>query len=483
MTPQSQVYISQRDNYAGKFGFVYRSSAIFYYKLTQEEKTTISFMDYWGPKRSLEVYVIALLRDMDGNLIRREELLFMRGQVLNYRPEVPTVPFEGSVEIEVFCAKNMVIPYAAIMAVYERPGSVSMVHSYSRVYSPHEVEEARTTARGEESCWTIRDSSLVKGFAVFHNGNVRQDPQQMKLEIINSQNDRLQHQIDFPSMGPYETVKIYPSDYVPELVDFLGGEPGNASLSFQVGNAFTRMLLGNETIDGREMQVTHSNFNYSQHIMDTVANSDQAYMLIPQIPSADLRVVVYPDCTRGQYSIKHLEMETAFSDGIRLEFPVNPGIVEFGANGGQMPTRIVTGLIGSVENTDNVLPFESSLGVEHADIPAKHSHWGLVSANSKLRSRLYIMDSSHGGETMRERRFDISLYSSTYHTPLSKELSAQELEDLRSGILYMSELFPEAESFLDDDFGYFFLTSEYGWARVSTTLESPARCMTYEHSF
>src|SRR5262245_26779286 len=128
----TRLKISQADNFAGNFGEVLRSSAIFYYRRAADFQTVISFMDYWKAKRGLDVAVIASTRDLAGNLLRRERLGFDRGTVINYQPDLPDDAIEGSVEIEVFATRNMVIPYSAIMAVYRGRSSLSMVHSYAR---------------------------------------------------------------------------------------------------------------------------------------------------------------------------------------------------------------------------------------------------------------------------------------------------------------------------------------------------------------
>ena len=146
-----KVYISQKDNYAGAFGLVYRSSANFYFRQSNTFKTTISFMDYWRIKRGISVMVVASTRSMDGKLLMREQLTFKNGSIINFSPDMlrsGIAIFEGAIEIEVFASENMVIPYSAIMAVYEAENSISMVHSYSRTYSPHEVEEGRTISAG-----------------------------------------------------------------------------------------------------------------------------------------------------------------------------------------------------------------------------------------------------------------------------------------------------------------------------------------------
>ena len=124
-----KMIINQKDHYAGNCGLALRSSAVFYYLASPLVRTTISVSNYWKFKNNLDVTIVASTRGMDGTLARREVLEFNDGLVLNYRPQEN---FEGSVEIEALSLKNLRIPYAAIMAIYESPRSVSMVHSYAR---------------------------------------------------------------------------------------------------------------------------------------------------------------------------------------------------------------------------------------------------------------------------------------------------------------------------------------------------------------
>ena len=42
-----KILVSQADNFAGNFGEVLRSSAIFWVKNSKQLKTTISFSNYW----------------------------------------------------------------------------------------------------------------------------------------------------------------------------------------------------------------------------------------------------------------------------------------------------------------------------------------------------------------------------------------------------------------------------------------------------
>ncbi|MDB6002239.1 MAG: hypothetical protein JWP52_3938, partial [Rhizobacter sp.] len=123
--------ISQRENYSANFGEVLRSSAIFWVKQDEGVSTVISFGNYWKFKNNTDVTLVLNARGHGGQLIERRRISFDDGEVMNLRPADGV----ASIEIEVFSLRNMRIPYSAIMAVYECKDSISMVHSYSRVYS------------------------------------------------------------------------------------------------------------------------------------------------------------------------------------------------------------------------------------------------------------------------------------------------------------------------------------------------------------
>jgi len=276
--------ISFRDNMAGAFGLVLRSSAIFYYRKNKNFQTTISFMNYWKAKRSLDVAVVASTRDMAGQLLAREQLKMTTHAVINYQPQIDRDEFEGSIEIEVFGTQNMVIPYAAVMAVYETPRAISTVHSYARAYSNFEVEERRTISSGSEGCWSLRDTDEVDSFCVFHNGSRATAPQACRLEVKNHLGEGRNITIDMPKLSPYQSIKLKPKDHVPGLVAFLAGNIGQASLTYSLGEGFTRMLVGNERWDGGDFQVTHSNFNYREQKTDYLDDAKQgSFMHVPSL--------------------------------------------------------------------------------------------------------------------------------------------------------------------------------------------------------
>ena len=178
-----KLHISQTDNYKKNFGIAYRTSTIFYFKKSKNFNTLVNFMDYWKIKKSMDVMLIASIRDLNGKLFFRERIFFDKGFVINYTPKIDQENFEGSVEVEAIANGDLGIPYAAMLVIYEAEKSVSMVHGYTRTYSPHEIEEGKVIELGEEGGLVCRDTEKVRSFIIGHNGISRQ-PEQEAMEVL-----------------------------------------------------------------------------------------------------------------------------------------------------------------------------------------------------------------------------------------------------------------------------------------------------------
>ncbi len=462
-----------------------RSSAIFYFKQGAGWRTTISFMNYWRLKRELEVSVFASVRDESGALVRRERLSFDAGQVVDYAPTIPGRPeAEGSVEIEVFCLNNMRIPYAAVMAVYETARGVSMVHSYARTYSPHEIEEGRTIARGEESCWTLRDDARFRSFGVFHNGGHAQPAQSVELAVRNAQGRVRRAAIALGELKPYALVKIVPSEHIDGLASFLDGKIGNASISYVVQDAFTRMLVGNEARDGGDCQITHSNFNYSRHKTDAVDGKAEAYMEAPALGGRRREVLVYPDSDSGRYHVSGEGKSVAFATGeaVRLPLSSGPQRLVFRKDGDSLPTRIVTALILE-QPVEGLLPAECSLGVATTLRPPKRLWWGLCAADAGLDSLLVVHPfAALYGDVAAGTSLHVRLYGSRRQDFLETKLGAEALPRLGDGAP-LTELFPGAREFLAGGLGWYTLYSDYPGFSSYTLLVKKSGGYCLEHGF
>jgi hypothetical protein len=419
---------------------------------------------------------------MKGELLLRERLNFDQGEVINYRAPVDG-PFEGSIEIEVFSTQNMAIPYSAIVCLYETSCGYSFVHSYARAYSQHEIEEGRTLSTGREACWTCRDTPFQRSFAVIHNGSRFKEAQRLRLVVRNSRQETREVSFDWSALQPYETRLIRPGEHLPDLAAWLGGEPGQAKLDFELGAGFTRMLVGNERLDSTDMQVTHSNFDDGRQPTDMAEPGQHAFMHVPACGNATLRVIIYPDSHKGDYRLHSgKELALGFSGGDAVyEVAPKAETIVFERADGPMPTRLVTAL--EIHENSDRLPGECSLGVLTALQPAKRLWWGSVAAPQTATSTLVVHDlpQVYGGIPEGEELY-FSLHSASSFEPLKATLKANRLNDFNNGIS-IKDIWPDAEQHLGDQAGYYTMFCSYGGLTVYTLTRNAHGSVCLEHGF
>jgi len=473
--------ISQSENYKGNFGIVLRSSAIFYYKLDKlnQFKTTVSFLNYWKLKRDIDIKILASLRDMKGGLIERFDLDFDKNQVINIDFSDAYDFFEGSLELEIFSVTNMVIPYAAVMAVYESKKSISMVHSYTRTYSQHEIEENRTISIGKESCWTIRDNKINRSFCVMHNGSERAEKQKINLTLTTSEKSIYQEEISIPALSPYQTLKLYPSKLFKDLSGKLNNKIGNMSIDFELKNSFSRLLVGHESSKGDDFQVTHSNFNYSKHSTDEISNKKPGIMQIINEPIQNPQMIIYPDSSPGEYVIENSDDSFTFSTGEVISVSPKSNVFSVRRVDKTLPTRIVTGFSGS---NKALLPFECSLGFMNENRPEKRMWWGLVYSNKNIKSKIFVLPyEEFYGKVDPELQINLRLYSSNSNAFLETNVSFSKFKGNKGKKL--ENIFDGCDSFLGGEPGYFTLYSEYGGFIIYSMLIKDEKARTLEHCF
>ena len=333
------VLIDQQQNYKALFGATFRSSAIFF--KPSGVKTTISFSNYWQFKNSLDVGIVVTTRLMDGSLASRTQVGFEDGSVLNI--DVNEID-EGSIEIEAFSNNNLRIPYAAIMAVYETEASISMVHSYGRNHSLIELEDGNSITEGREKLLDFAaDDPQVTNSAVFHNGHMPVAEQTAKLIVTDHLGVDHETSFEIPAMRPFETVMFEVERIFPDVKSCLDGKDGWASVHFDNHSSFTRLLILWRHEQSRELQVTHSNFDYSEHQTDMVKTDMPAYMKVPEIPGVeDTNVVVYPKFSPGTYEL--LQGDNKERQSFAKGFQITPIVdtLAFRNTDGFMPSRLVT---------------------------------------------------------------------------------------------------------------------------------------------
>ena len=469
--------IIQKDNFNSNFGFCLRSSSIFYIP-PKPVRSRIVFSNYWKFKNNIDVFILINYREISGNLVRRESINFEGKNVIEL--EIPE-DFTGSCEIEAFANKDLKIPYSAIMAVYESENSISMVHSYSRVYSQIELEDEKVICDGREGCWTLRDDKKIESFAVLHNGSKILSKQIITLSISNCKNEHKKINFPLKALKPYETCLIKPNKYFKNLSDFLNGEDGSCKIKFKLSSSFTRLLVGWQTIDKKELQVTHYNFDYSSHETDLIdCKNNFGYMVIPNInKEREIYTLIYPDRSPGNYFISS-EKITKLNIKKTLEIiKTESQDLKFEREDGMLPSRIVTAL--KIKSTkESILPCECSLGITHNMRPKKRFHWGIVSAKFNSSILLTAIKDIYGDP--KDSNICLKLYSQKTDEAIQRNLNWDEIsEDGRNGFIEIKSFFKKSE--IDfERYMYVSIFSHYGGFFVYTTLEKGGS-FSIEHTF
>jgi hypothetical protein len=481
----AELMISQAKNYRQEFGEIFRSSGIFYYRYAADFSTTISFLDYWKIKRQLDVGVIASVRSIDGTLLKREHLEFVNGRVINYEPRFSDkTSFEGSVEIEVFSSKNLVIPFAAIMALYKAKDSYCAAHTYTRTYYPHEIEAGEAITIGEEACWTVNDTDQWCSIGIFHNGSEIQPSQIVKLEVRRLSGEKIAKEFPLPELQPYATVVVRPRNHIPHLCKFLDGEIGHAAISFRLKNSFTRMLVGNETIDGSQFHVGHSNFNYSRHKTDHVElEGARSYFYAPALPGYAKEFLVFPDSDRGIYEMEAGNTTSTFTHSQSVLIPLvtnQPQLISFRKRDGALPSRIIVAIRAK---SSSWIPAECTLGAMHRLRPPKRFWWNVATARSIAKTKIILFPIEWiYGPFPQNDKFTLSLYSSSSLTNKDVQFAKDDLKNFATGV-YLNDIFPDADEFLDGQPGYYTLFSGYGGVFVYSLFEPSNGSVALEHGF
>jgi hypothetical protein len=264
------------------------------------------------------------------------------------------------------------------------------------------------------------------------------------------------------------------------LIEFLEGQPGNARVSFKLNAGFSRMLCGIRTTDNNQIQVTHSNFDYSTHDTDTIKDGVlRAYMRTPNVIGPyQQEIVVYPDTNKGVYVSESEGKSKEFKTGEihKLSFENGDGkIVHFSRADNILPTRIVTAL--RLNSQKSIVPAECSLGVVHHNRPKKNFHWMLVSG--KFNSQICWVDFQevYGG-CPENAEFVFKLYTTKEEKEHIKNLVKSDLP--ANGVVRLSSIFDITN--LTEDYCYLSIWCSYGGLMIFSTLEK-AGSITIEHSF
>lgn len=470
-----EFHINQEKNFKAEFGPIFRSSGIFY--LPKNVKTTISVTNYWKYKNNNTVSLLITERNMNGKLVKRREMNFYYANVINISNfEIK----EGSVEIEAFSGKNIRIPYAAIMIVYEAKNSISMVHTYGRNHSLIELEDKNSITKARESCWTIKPK--FKNLAIFHNGHLDVKKQRAKLILTNFENKDKIFTFKIPKLNSYQTFKFELEKIVPKYNQHLKNKDGFGTLHFENNSSFTRLLIIWSDRSNKNLQVTHSNFDYSKYKTNKNTSKKGAEMPFALFEKKLLntKLIIYPKFEKNTFLLqfdknKHKKKIT---NGKILDIPKNTKRALFYTKNNILPSRLVTALSGKIKNQK--IPFECSLGVVHEKTFKKRYSWSLISSKYKTYIHLNfneILDP--------QKKFNLcfTIFNSSNLNMLKKNILMNK-KDICDPIVYeLGEIFPSYQKFLKNNYGYISLFTTNSSTRMLTSFYDIKKGVTLEHSF
>lgn len=470
----------------GDYGIVNRSSAIFYFIKNKKIKTIISFMNYWFVKRQLQINGFINIRKMNGELYTTKEINFDSNNVYNYAGADLENDFEGSVEVEILSQKNLFIPYAAVMAIYKTEKSISMTHSYSRAYSEKEINEENTITNGAEGCWVLRDNEKVQSFCVFHNGNKELINSEIKINLTNHAGVNKFKKITFEKIKPFQTIKLYLNKYIDDLNSFLEGKEGSGTIEYNLGNSFTRMLIGNETLDEKEIQTAHSNFDYSKKDPGQLeSNGTKALMLLPDFGIGNEKVIIYPNYAPGHYTLSNTEIKLEIGNKHRKLhfFKCNNSFLEINRDDKKLPNRFVTGFECSLNN-GNILPVEVSRGVRHINEPPKRFWWGPCCSDIMGGSKILITSYRQFCELIPEEcKALFTFYSAKTKKTIKKEYFKFPVDKFYKGLSPEEIVGFSLDDFFGAQIGYFTFFSEFNSFDVLTMIKGNKGSLSLEHCF
>ena len=108
--------------------------------------------------------ICVTLRDSKGTFVDRRHIDFTNQSVIVIDDNFwNSDKHLGSVEVEYFSLKNLVIPYAAVIGAYQTNFGLTYIHTYSRNYSNHEMENGFTVM---ESCESNSPLEILKRLKV-----------------------------------------------------------------------------------------------------------------------------------------------------------------------------------------------------------------------------------------------------------------------------------------------------------------------------
>lgn len=261
-----------------------RSSAVFPLILRRDGLESIyTFMGYWLRKRNISVITaLFTVRDSNGKKIavRSYEITSANSYAV-YGSELISFnadAFEGSVEIEIFSAVDMVFPYPAITFALKGRDGLTFVHTCGRIFNDFDDLESNNETLVPETGFDLLIGEQYTPFFSFVNGPIAIETARYELEFIDCDGKKIIQQRVVENIQPYGLawIEIFDSEVTKDLFK---GEKITVKIRHGFKGFFPRFVAGNIHNDYSDVSLTHSYYDTS---VDTSTSSTYAN------PSCDL---------------------------------------------------------------------------------------------------------------------------------------------------------------------------------------------------
>jgi len=162
---------------------VHRSATTFPIKQTSLYRTNVTFLNHWKIKRGiLEVGARHTLRDEGGRRLGQVCFVLDKSKAYSFDLEevgsaagVEVLPGEGTWEVEFFSARNLFIPYPAVIMNTFNRSFFNQVHAYARTLSDAEEDAQVNQIQVRESCIDVIIDDETDTFVELINGPTQTD--------------------------------------------------------------------------------------------------------------------------------------------------------------------------------------------------------------------------------------------------------------------------------------------------------------------
>lgn len=209
---------------------VHRSAAIFPIKDTRRYSTNLTFLNHWKIKRGIpEIGARHTLRDEEGRRLGQVCFVLDKSKTYSFDLEevgaaagVEALPGEGTWEVEFFSARNLFIPYPAVVMNTFNGSFFNQVHAYARTLSDADEDARVNQIQVRESCIDVVVDGATDTFVELINGPARIDSE-MTFTLVDQGSRKTDRTVPFVASPyakrTYHLSEVFGGDLPPTRLD------------------------------------------------------------------------------------------------------------------------------------------------------------------------------------------------------------------------------------------------------------------------